>query len=85
MSSAIEKMLKDRKNRCKQGKEVKVFHSAAGFYIGTFDDEGPYCRLSVEYYKDRDKAQTALDNRTFTERETPEIMFCNGSNRKCLI
>ncbi len=87
MSKLYEEMKKVMKNKCKQGLEVQVLHSAAGYYIGTVDEEDgfPNCRLSVEYYKTRELAQSALDNRTFIERESEEIMFCNGSFRKCLI
>lgn len=86
MSRIYEEMKKAMKNKCKQDFEVQVLQSASGYYIGTLDEEGfPNCRLSVEYYKTRESAQYAFDNRTFMERESEEILFCNGSIRKCLI
>lgn len=67
-------------NPCKQGKELRVLESPAGFYIGTFDDEGPYCRISL-YYNDRKWAQEDLDaylkdNRQFITRDCMEMQFC---------
>jgi len=73
-------------NRCKRGYNVEVLRSNAGYYIGTLDEEGfPNCRLSEEYYKTSEKAEKALENRMFTERESEEIMFCNGTTRYCVI
>lgn len=51
--------------------ELTVLKSAAGFYIGTFDGEGPVSRESLEYYASEDAAQDALDGGTFTQREHP--------------
>ena len=48
---------------------LQVLMSNAGFYIGTLDEEGPASRESVEYYPSRDRAQQALDNGTWTQRE----------------
>ncbi len=64
--------------KCKKRLEVKALNSMAGFYIGTENQDGPYCRLSDEYYKSRVKAEEALVNRTFTVRNAPENMFCSG-------
>ena len=67
-----------------KGRNVEVCKSGA-YYIGTFDEDGPYCRLSQEYYKTREEAQEALDNRTFTERTSSmEIEFCRGGCASCL-
>lgn len=71
--------------KCVKGFEVMVLQSAAGYYIGTIDEYEPNCRLSVQYYKEKQKAQEALDNRTFIERDCMENNFCNGSHRKCVI
>lgn len=49
---------------------VQVLKSAAGWYIGTWDD-GPYSRESVEYYAMQDEAQAALDSGTWTQRRHP--------------
>ena len=68
-------------NPCKQGKELKVLESGAGFYIGTFDEEGPYCRISPYYGSDRARAQADLeayleDNKPFITRDCEEMKFC---------
>ena len=47
--------------------EVQVLQSAAGFYIGTFSDEGPFTRESVEYFKTRDMAAAALRDGCWTQ------------------
>lgn len=73
------------KNRCKQGRDITVLQSNGGYYIGTIEDNQPYCRLSAAYYKTKEEAQYALDNRTFIERDAIEVMYCNGGSRKCLI
>lgn len=62
--------------KCIRGYEVKIMNSAAGYYIGTLDDEGfPMCRIS-SYYKTQESAQKALDKCTF-HRFAEEINFCN--------
>ena len=66
---------------CRKGYELKVLiGSTAGYYIGTEDAEGPYCRLSEEYYKSRQLARQALDTRTFTVRNAVEVVFCNAGD-----
>ena len=66
---------------CRKGYELKVLiGSMAGYYIGTEDAEGPYCRLSEEYYKSRQLAQQALDTRAFTVRNAVEVVFCNAGD-----
>lgn len=49
---------------------IQVLQSAAGFYIGTYD-EGPYSRESVEYFPTREDAETALQMGTWTQRRHP--------------
>lgn len=49
---------------------IEVLESAAGFYIGTFDD-GPCSRESVEYYSTRAEAEQALRESTWTQRSNP--------------
>lgn len=46
---------------CKVKLENQVCRSAAGYYIGTYCDCGPYSRESG-YYKTREIAQEALDS-----------------------
>jgi hypothetical protein len=45
--------------------KLQVCHSAAGYYIGTMCDCGPYSRESG-YYGSREAAQCALDTEDFT-------------------
>ena len=48
-----------------------VLKSAAGFYIGRTCAQGPYSRESVEYYQEKDLAQRALEDDSFTFRSSP--------------
>lgn len=51
---------------------IDIYHSTAGYYIGQWCDiDGPYSRISQEYYKSEKLAQEALDNNTFTMRQHP--------------
>jgi hypothetical protein len=51
---------------------VKVLRSAAGYYIGTFDNsEGPISRESVEYYPTYDATEQAMVDGTWTQRRHP--------------
>lgn len=45
----------------------QVLQSAAGFYIGTADDEGPVSRES-EYFSTHEEASNALNNGTWVQR-----------------
>ena len=62
---------------CRKGREVRVLQSN-GWYIGTADEEGPYCRISEQYYASKDAAQDALDRSGFSQRNCVENNFCNG-------
>ncbi|MBK7656701.1 MAG: hypothetical protein IPJ18_18365 [Betaproteobacteria bacterium] len=54
---------------CNKKLPLQVLQSAAGFYIGTQDPEsGPCSRESNEYFRTREKAQTAFENNQWTER-----------------
>jgi hypothetical protein len=69
---------------CPKGFEISVLQTNH-FYIGTFsEEEGPYCRLSEEYYLTRELAQEALDNFTFTERDCMENNFCRENCNSCV-
>lgn len=48
--------------------ELQVLESAAGFYIGTFSENGPYTRESQEYFLTRSRAEGALDQGTWNQR-----------------
>ena len=51
---------------------VEVCKSAAGYYIGTRDEEGlPYSRESAEYWKKPEQAATALSTGRWTQRLQP--------------
>lgn len=63
--------------KCVKGYEIKPMKSAAGWYVGTTDEDGfPMCRIS-KYYPDEITTQKAIDNKTFF-RVADEITFCNG-------
>ena len=51
--------------------QLQVLSSNAGFYLGTFDEEGPVSRESLEYFPTELAAQDALENGTWTQREHP--------------
>lgn len=52
---------------------LQVLRSARGFYLGTFDDEGPVSRESAEYWSTEDAAQKALEAGpdAWTQRDHP--------------
>lgn len=54
---------------CGKRLPLQVLKSQAGFYIGTFDDDGPCSRESQEYYRSEALAQVALADRKFTQME----------------
>lgn len=71
----------NRIKKCKKGLEVSVLKCFSGYYIGTFDEEGPYCRLSEGYYPSQERAEKALEDRSFAERDCIENNHCNGFSR----
>jgi hypothetical protein len=51
---------------------LSVCKSAAGYYIGTRDEEGlPFSRESAEYWKKPDQAEAALQAGRWTQRRSP--------------
>lgn len=50
---------------------VTVLKSAAGFYLGTADEEGPCSRESLEYFQTRERAEQALATGQWTQRNHP--------------
>ncbi len=56
---------------CKVNLPVKVLQSGAGWYLGTFDHEGPCSRESREYFPSREAAEAALKAGTWTQRSQP--------------
>lgn len=65
---AIGKLAKEW---CKKSLPLQVLRSAAGFYIGTADEEEPCSRESVEYWRDERAAAIALETGEWTQRENP--------------
>ena len=54
--------------------ELKVLKSAAGFYLGTRDEEGPYSRESEEYWRTFEEAEATLTGAgqtSWTQRLAP--------------
>jgi len=49
---------------------LQVLRSAAGHYIGTFDN-GPVSRESVEYFPTHEAARHALETGVWTQRQHP--------------
>lgn len=60
---------------CAKRLPLQVLRSAAGYYLGTCDEEdGPCSRESVEYWPTEEAAQLALQGapgETWTQREHP--------------
>ena len=61
--------------KCIKGYEVEPQRSAAGYYMGTVDEEGfPNCRLTSAYAKTADSAKKLILDR----QGSMENAFCNG-------
>ena len=60
--------------KCRRGYEIQVLQSGAGYYLGTFGEDGPQCRISTGYAKTRELAEKNL----IPDRVCMENMFCNG-------
>ena len=52
---------------CGRDLPLRVLSSAAGFYVGTACDCGPYSRES-DYFPSQDNAQKALDSGNFSRQ-----------------
>ena len=50
---------------------LEVLRSAAGWYIGTYDAEGPVSRESQEYWRTEAAAQRAFAAGSWTQRSNP--------------
>lgn len=62
--------------KCKKGYEVKKLKSAAGWYIGTVDEDGfPNCRISSGYARDEKSADYLVCDR---QVGCIENEYCNG-------
>lgn len=51
--------------------ELKVLQSNAGYYLGTFDEDGPYSRESLEYFPSQGIAEAAMASGEWTQRDHP--------------
>ena len=59
------------KEYCGVNLTIRVLRSAAGYYIGTADEEGPVSRESAEYWSGQEAAEQALEKDDWTQRQTP--------------
>ena len=50
---------------------LQVRQSAAGYFIGTVDDNGPVSRESVEYFRSYEAAEQALSTGRWQQRLHP--------------
>jgi len=64
------------KDVCNVTLPLQVLRSQAGFYIGTFDEDGPCSRESVEYFPTKDAAFAALETGEWTQLTVGDIA-CN--------
>lgn len=60
--------------KCKKGLEVKPLSSFAGWYMGTFDEDGPRGRLTTRYARTTEEARYLEIDREQAE----ENCFCHG-------
>lgn len=52
--------------------QLEALSSAAGWYLGTRDEDGlPYSRESEEYWRSHDEAMAALAKAAWTQRRQP--------------
>jgi len=56
---------------CNKRLELQVCRSNAGYYLGTYGEDGPCSRESLEYFSTEEKAQKALDSGEWTQRDQP--------------
>ena len=56
---------------CNKALPLTVLRSAAGFYIGTADEDGPCSHESAQYWTLQDKAERALATGLWTQRPQP--------------
>lgn len=50
---------------------LQVLSSAAGWYLGTADESGPYSRESLEHWPAEYQAHAALASGDWTQRDEP--------------
>lgn len=59
------------KQFCGKSLPLQVLKSAAGWYIGTADEEGPCSRESVEYWSTQASADEALASGAWNQKPNP--------------
>ena len=57
------------KHYCGKVLPLQVLRSAAGYYIGTADDEGPVSRESAQYWRKQEAAEHALATGDWVQKE----------------
>jgi hypothetical protein len=65
------KLGKMAKELCGRELELQVCYSAAGFYLGTYSEDGPCTRESREYWRTRESATGALRSGAWSQRDEP--------------
>ena len=50
---------------------LQVLQSAADYYVGTCDEDGPVSRESNEYFKNRETAEQALADGNWSQKAEP--------------
>lgn len=55
------------KKYCNLSLPLQVLNGAAGFYIGTFNEDGPISRESAEYFPTWEDAYQALTDGSWTQ------------------
>jgi hypothetical protein len=59
------------KHYCNVELPLQVLQSAAGYYLGTFDEEGPCSRESDCYWATRAEAEAALTSGEWPQKLRP--------------
>jgi hypothetical protein len=68
-TSPAQRRLGALAQRCGRELELDIYYSGAGFYLGTYSEDGPYTRESREYWRTREQAQRALETGQWTQRK----------------
>ena len=55
---------------CNRRLPLQVLKSAAGYYIGTADKDGPFTRESIQYFRKAEVAEKALESGTWSQKIT---------------
>ena len=81
MNGKKAKVKNNMKWKCKRGYEIQPLKSAAGWYLGTVDEEGfPNCRISMQYAETAEQAKRLPMNR---QTGCIENEYCNNGTGCC--